>query len=62
MLCPPIAKREITKKAVPTARYAARCRSFSVRFFVTERKMGVFPGGSIMTNIVTTTSPNKFIF
>jgi hypothetical protein len=32
-----------------------------VRFFVTERKIGVLPGGSIMTNIVMTTSPNKFI-
>jgi hypothetical protein len=56
-----MANREITKNAVATARYAARWRSFSVRFFVTERKIGVLPGGSIMTNIVITTSPNKFM-
>jgi hypothetical protein len=32
-----------------------------VRFFVTERKIGVLPGGSMITSIVTTTSPNKFM-
>ena len=59
MVCPATAKITITPSASATACQAARFRSRAGSGPVSARKIGIMPGGSVMTSRVTKTSPKS---